>query len=304
MWLADVIEADPALDIAVVRIRGTFAGDRFDAATTNLPSVRLGDSDAVELGDTLNVFGYPGIGGDTITYTSGPVSGFARDAKVPGRAWIKTSASISGGNSGGTGVDDDGLLVGVPTRTGVEGAGAFVDCRRLADTNADGRIDEKDTCIPTGGFLNSLRAVNVAKALIARAVDAPVPGTDDGDQPSGGSGSGSGDEPDDEPDAETTRTIEVTGRITDAATGRPIPGATFVVLREGAKWAGASLGDAIALGRSDRKGAFELDQPVPVGRPLAMGAFATGYRPVTSDTQTIPADATEPVAFDIRLERS
>ena len=36
-------------------------------------------------GDELNIFGYPGIGGDTVTYTRGVVSGFTLDASISGR---------------------------------------------------------------------------------------------------------------------------------------------------------------------------------------------------------------------------
>jgi Trypsin-like peptidase domain len=176
-FVARVIATNTDLDLAIVKITVNLDGSPVDLSTLNLPQVGLGNSDDVELGDTLHIFGYPGIGGETITYTQGPVSGFASDKAIAGRAWIKTSASISGGNSGGAGIDDQGQLVGVPTRAGVEGAGGFVDCRKLADTNRDGQIDDRDTCIPTGGFLNSLRAINVGKAFIAEALQSEVPPT-------------------------------------------------------------------------------------------------------------------------------
>jgi hypothetical protein len=46
-----------------------------------------------------------------------------------------------------------------------------VDCRRLADTNGDGIIDENDTCIPVGELLNAMRSINLALPLI-KAVEA------------------------------------------------------------------------------------------------------------------------------------
>ena len=119
VFLAKILDKDVNLDVAMVKISSNLNGQAVNPAEVSFPWVPLGDSDTVELGDTLNVFGYPGIGGSTITYTSGPVSGFASDPNFKGRAWIKTSASISGGNSGGTGVDDDGKLIGIPTRGGV-----------------------------------------------------------------------------------------------------------------------------------------------------------------------------------------
>ena len=78
----------------------------------------LGNSSKLKLGQQLHIFGYPAIGGETITYTSGDISGFTYEAGIQGRAWIKTSASISGGNSGGTAIDDQGNLIGVPTQSG------------------------------------------------------------------------------------------------------------------------------------------------------------------------------------------
>jgi hypothetical protein len=168
-YLAEVVAADPYLDLAVIRITRNLDMSPVDAASLNLPYVERIDSDQVEVGDELNIFGYPGIGGETVTFTKGVVSGFSLDAAIEGRAWIKTDATIAGGNSGGTGVDKDGYLVGVPTRAGAGGGSDYVDCRPLADTNGDGRIDDGDTCIPVGGFINALRPVRLAEPLIEAA---------------------------------------------------------------------------------------------------------------------------------------
>jgi len=186
MYVAEVAQCDPDLDLAVIRVVKTLDGAKVNSASLNLPAVPLGDSDEVELGDELFIFGYPTIGGETITFTSGNVSGFVSGRGVEGRAWIKTDATIAGGNSGGTGVNDKGVLVGVPTRGGAGSTKKTVDCRRVSDTNGDGKIDERDTCVPMGGFINSLRPVNLAKSLIEAAkrglAPAPVPAP--GKQPS------------------------------------------------------------------------------------------------------------------------
>jgi S1-C subfamily serine protease len=168
-YLAEVVAADPDLDLAVIRITRNLDLRPVAADSLNLPYVEIGDSDQVEVGDELNIFGYPGIGGETITFTKGVVSGFSLEAAITGRAWIKTDATIAGGNSGGTGVDRDGYLVGVPTRAGAGGGSDYVDCRPLADTNGDGRIDGRDSCIPVGGFINALRPVRLAEPLIESA---------------------------------------------------------------------------------------------------------------------------------------
>ena len=186
MYIGEVAQYDPDLDLAIIRITKTLDGAKVDPASLNLPALPVGDSDEVELGDELFIFGYPTIGGETITFTSGNVSGFVSQRGLEGRAWIKTDATIAGGNSGGTGVNDKGLLVGVPTRGGAGDTEKTVDCRRISDTNGDGRIDERDTCVPMGGFINSLRPVNLAKPLIEAAKRglAPAPQPTPGRQPS------------------------------------------------------------------------------------------------------------------------
>jgi putative serine protease PepD len=170
-YIAEVLQYDPMLDLAVIKITHTMDGNPVDPDDLDLPALPLGDSDEIDIGDNLNILGYPGIGGEQITFTKGSVSGFSKEPGVVGRAWIKTDATIAGGNSGGTGFNDDGELIGVPTEGGYGGAspGEFADCRYLADTNGDGVIDENDTCIPMGGFINALRPVNLAKPLIEAA---------------------------------------------------------------------------------------------------------------------------------------
>jgi len=62
----------------------------------------------------------------------------------------------------------------VPTRVGSGGRGEVVDCRALADTNGDGVIDNKDTCIPIGGFINAIRPIQLALPLINAAKSGQV----------------------------------------------------------------------------------------------------------------------------------
>ncbi|HSJ57831.1 MAG TPA: trypsin-like peptidase domain-containing protein, partial [Anaerolineae bacterium] len=139
-FIAEVAAADEALDLAVLRIVRTLDGSPVRASSLNLPFVPLGDSGALEVGDEIDIFVYPGIGGDTVTFTQGVVSGFSLEVGIEGRAWIKTDTTIAGGNSGGTSVDQNGLLVGVPTQAGSGSSGSTVDCRPVADTNRDGRV--------------------------------------------------------------------------------------------------------------------------------------------------------------------
>jgi S1-C subfamily serine protease len=171
-YIADVVADDAGIDLAVVKISEDLSGHAVDNSSLNLPSVALGDSSKLKLGQQVHIFGYPAIGGETITFTSGDISGFTYQAGVEGRAWIKTSASISGGNSGGTAIDDQGNLIGVPTQSGSgSGNSPDLDCRPENDTNGDGKIDDNDVCVPIGGFINALRPVDLAKPLITQATN-------------------------------------------------------------------------------------------------------------------------------------
>jgi serine protease Do len=166
-YLAEIASADYDLDLAVIRLTTDMNGNSVDL---NLTAIPLGDSDLVEIGDHLRVLGYPGIGGETITFTEGAVSGFTSERAIEGRAWIKTDATIAGGNSGGMAVNMAGQLIGVPTQASAgQTEGDIVDCRPVVDTNRDGIIDENDTCVPIGGFINGLRPVNLAAAVIEAA---------------------------------------------------------------------------------------------------------------------------------------
>jgi len=161
-YYAEVKQLDESLDVAVIQITRDLDGQAVDGANLNLPHVPLGDSDVLKLGDPIVVIGYPGIGGETVTLTRGEVSGFTAQGEYGNRAFIKTSATIAGGNSGGLATNDKGEIIGIPTQLGYGGDDQYADCRTLVDTNGDDIVDEQDSCIPTGGFINALRPLKLA----------------------------------------------------------------------------------------------------------------------------------------------
>src|SRR5829696_6123218 len=73
-FVAGVIAEDPDLDLAVLRIDEDERGTPLDPETLDLPNLPLGNSDAVNLGQTVHVFGFPAIGAGSLTYTIGIVS--------------------------------------------------------------------------------------------------------------------------------------------------------------------------------------------------------------------------------------
>jgi len=169
-YYASIVQADASLDLALIKPRTDMKGNPIEYSAMNLPFVGLGDSESLSLGDSITILGYPGIGGETITLTRGEVSGFTAEEQYGNRAFIKTNATIAGGNSGGLAVNAKGELVGVPTQVGSGDLGDnIVDCRALADTNRDGYVDDNDTCVPTGGFINAIRPVDLALPMIAAA---------------------------------------------------------------------------------------------------------------------------------------
>ncbi len=117
-YYAQPTQVDNILDLALIQITTDLDGNPVERTSLRLPSVQRGDSDTVDLGQEIHVFGYPGVGGETVTFTEGTVSGFESEDLGSGdleRVWIKTDAEIAPGNSGGTAVNESGLLVGIPT---------------------------------------------------------------------------------------------------------------------------------------------------------------------------------------------
>ena len=167
-YLAEIVVQSPELDLAVLKIVSEMNGKKVRGL--KLPYVPVGNSDDLELADTLAIFGYPGIGGATVTFTSGGVAGFSNSKKYNiRRAWVKTDATIAGGNSGGTAINTRGELVGIPTQAAAGDNISPVDARPVVDTNRDGRVDQRDSVMAIGGFINGLRPINLAKPLLKKA---------------------------------------------------------------------------------------------------------------------------------------
>ncbi len=103
---AKVLGTDERADLAVLKI---------DAGGTPLPTLPLGDSDALEVGDVVLAIGNPFGVGQTVTM--GIVSALARTSVGVSdyRFFIQTDAAINPGNSGGALIDETGHVVGINT---------------------------------------------------------------------------------------------------------------------------------------------------------------------------------------------
>jgi len=100
---AEIVLSDPRTDLAVLKLKGG----------GNFPTLELGDSDALEVGDFVLAVGNPFGVGQTVT--QGIVSALARTQVGISDFgfFIQTDAAINPGNSGGALVDLNARLVGL-----------------------------------------------------------------------------------------------------------------------------------------------------------------------------------------------
>eukprot|EP00736_Rhodelphis_marinus_P006447 Rmarinus@m.14653 len=139
-YLAETVVENKKLDLALIRVvRDYHTNKRVN--TIDIEPIPIGNSDDVEIGQELSIIGFPGIGGGTVTFTRGIVSGFI-NSDGP---WMKTDAEINPGNSGGTAVSSNGRLVGVPSAAQTESSSI-------------------------GGKLGLIRPMNAARPLLEYAL--------------------------------------------------------------------------------------------------------------------------------------
>ncbi|MFA5413275.1 MAG: trypsin-like peptidase domain-containing protein [Patescibacteria group bacterium] len=114
---AKILATDPFLDIAVLKIEAT-----------DLPIVELGDSDKLELGQTVIAIGNS-LGEYKNTVTKGVISGIGRRIEAGDNRGgsevieeaIQTDAAINPGNSGGPLVNLAGQVIGINTAMSQQG---------------------------------------------------------------------------------------------------------------------------------------------------------------------------------------
>ncbi len=103
---AHIVGADPDSDLAVLKID----------ADDPLPSIKMGNSDDLMIGETVIAIGNPF--GFSHTVTTGVISAINRSIRTDDRVYhnfIQTDASINPGNSGGPLLNINGELIGINT---------------------------------------------------------------------------------------------------------------------------------------------------------------------------------------------
>ena len=109
---AKILAKDPLVDVAILKLNDK-----------ELPYLELGDSDKINLGETVVAIGNP-LGEFEDTLSAGIVSGLSRKITAYGglplkatslRGLIQTDAAINPGNSGGPLVNMEGKVIGINT---------------------------------------------------------------------------------------------------------------------------------------------------------------------------------------------
>jgi len=269
-YIAQYRHGVESLDLAVIKIVSDLNWNAVSARDLNLSPITISDSDNVELGDIINILGYPAVGGETITFTAGHVSGFIDEDGDSEIDWIKTDAIVNHGNSGGTAINNKGEMIGVPTA-------------KIAG--------------PDNDIMFYLKPINQAVPVIENAIARG----DDPDLPSPQTPGPGIEQPG------SNAIISISGRLVDSYSLKPIRGGIFVILQEGVtirEFANNPQESMIlSIGESDRNGIFVCDY-IPAGASYSVLAYADGYLPIAEDyALEIPSDWYEDVDLgDIYLE--
>ena len=112
--IEDIVVYNKEWDLAVVKVR------EVKSAGIDVPTLPLGDSDAVQIGETIYVAGNPqGLEG---TFTKGIISGIRPEgiSLVRGKV-LQMDASISQGSSGGPVLNEIGKVIGISVGHRIDG---------------------------------------------------------------------------------------------------------------------------------------------------------------------------------------
>jgi len=265
------------LDLAVIAPALNLDGTPIQPGEVTMRPLPMASDGDVGIGDGLRNIGYPGIGGDLITMTEGTVSGFEPDesvAQLGNAGWIKTDATLGGGISGGTSINEDGLFIGVPTEAGQ------LETRPLC-------TDEQGNQIECNiGQINHVRPLPSAFEVLTDIGKGD--GLPDGVTPVTQA-------PTSEQPETPTDGVTITGSIVSADTGQPVPGAWFIVIEPGVPVSNYLNGqqDAVyTFATSSADGTFQLKKPIARGEAYGVAIIARGFSNMSEDGRVLaPSDA-------------
>lgn len=132
---AEIVAASPLAQLAVLRATSIYRGGSIGVGEFDLPAVDLGDPEQLLGGDTLRLFGHPGLNASdrqAVIAVTATVTGFRGAENVDGRAWLKTDARVPYGGAGGPAFDAMGTLVGIATQLRYDPRAAVGQVRSIA----------------------------------------------------------------------------------------------------------------------------------------------------------------------------
>jgi S1-C subfamily serine protease len=233
LYRAKILLENPAYDLVLLRIVSDADGKPIDPSL-RFRAVPLGSSLSLSFLDEIYALGFPKAGGSTITVTKGQVSG-----KEELEGWIKTDAQVTHGSSGGAALDQEGKLIGIPTKV-------RPDIQEI-DTDNDGFPDTKVTF----GTVGLIRPVE----MVAQMLDV-VRNAKEGSAVMAAS-----------------ERVEVNGEVTSnisSSVGKALIG----LLKEGSRE--ATKENLLTWTRADDNGQFLFPLAVPPGK-YTLRARAEGY---------------------------
>jgi len=248
-------------DLALLRVISGI-DDQPLAPSEALPAIEFADSRAVQLLDKVIVIGFPQGGGTSVTVNEGIVEG----KDIVGN-WIKTSARLIHGNSGGAAVDSKGRLIGIPTKV-------IIDKSLIPKS---GPLPGDSAAAYQAAAVGFLRPAQLVQSLLARVETAAtssvarpkIAGRTEGlpqHQPS--------------PQTPASGTVIVRGLVRAADDHHPIAGARVGLVPLGT--AEVTSANLLAWGGTNADGNFELNKPTVPGR-YTMKVRALGYQDFVGD---------------------
>ena len=167
-YTATLIARDDMRDVSMLKIDPVdIYGNQVDY--TKFKTIDIDFSYVPKTQDDAVLIGYPWVGAETITETKGIVSG---TVEYNGYKYIKTDATIAGGNSGGAMVNKDGKLIGIPTYS----MGGFFDsslgyalsikeAEGFINDNINKAVESKKTTFNFSEYQKTLENLNKAQMV-------------------------------------------------------------------------------------------------------------------------------------------
>lgn len=115
-YFARLVAVYDEIDFAVLQIDRNLDQRRIDADSLALAFINPAGG-ALQRGDRVFIFGYPGIGDGYLVFTEGSIAAIQNGTLAGERHPVlyQTTAEIAPGNSGGLAVNATGQMIGIPT---------------------------------------------------------------------------------------------------------------------------------------------------------------------------------------------